>query len=153
MKMQEAIKQKQFINEYLKADINLYYTASRLLHDKNRLLKPFEISIQQFNILRILRGLQGRPASLRYISERMIDQMSNASRLVEKLRSKGMVERISCPNDRRQVEVSITQAGLDTIEHASKALEKSVEHLWESLKPTEAETINQLLDKLNVKIF
>ena len=147
--MQEAIKQNQFVSEYIKADINLYFTSARLLHEKNRLLKPFQLSIQQFNILRILRGLKGKSASLRYISERMIDQMSNASRLVEKLRVKGMVERVSCPEDRRQVEVSITQSGLETIAKASEALEKSVEAHWDVLQMHEAEHLNNLLDKLN----
>lgn len=149
MKLEAAIKQQAFKSEWLKADINLYYTAAHLNNRKNLVLKPFNLSIQQFNILRILRGQKGNPISMKEISNRMIDKMSNASRLVEKLRAKELVERKSCPNDRRAVEVVITGRGLETLEAASLALERGVMEYMKQLGDHEAKKLNDLLDQIN----
>ena len=93
MKIEEAIQQKSFSNEYQKVHINVLYTAAYLSQIASSALKPYKISWQQFNILRILRGLQPEPATVKLLTERMIDKMSNASRLVEKLKQKGYVEK------------------------------------------------------------
>lgn len=143
----EAIKQEKFKSEFIKADINVAYTFSYFSGKKNNALKKFGISLAQFNILRILRGLKGKPATVKLLTERMIDKMSNASRLVEKLKNKGLVERFSCPNDRRQVEIYITEKGLALIDDATKALEASLaeqQHITED----EARQLNGLLDKM-----
>lgn len=151
MTLETAIQQKTFTSELIKAEINLSYTASSLHNHKNLLLKPFNISIQQFNILRILRGQKGSPISMKEISDRMIDKMSNASRLVEKLRQKGLVERRECPNDRRAVDVIITDTGLQVLKDASHKLETGVESFLAGISSCEAKELNRLLDQINSK--
>jgi DNA-binding MarR family transcriptional regulator len=88
MKIEKAINQKAFKNPHQKAHINVLYTASWLSQQNAKVLKPFQISWQQFNILRILRGMAPQPATVKLLTERMIDKTSNASRLVEKLKRK-----------------------------------------------------------------
>ena len=143
----EAIYQKQFPNNQVKADINIVYTASWLTVDKTRVLRPHKISVQQFNILRILRGLHPQVASLRYLAERMIDQTSNASRLVDKLFLNGLVDRKECPNDRRQVEITITEKGLVVVEEASNDIQKNLKN-FANVTDEELELLNDILDKI-----
>lgn len=149
VRLEEAIKQKKFVNDHIHASINLYYTASQHLHYLNRILKPYQLSIQQFNILRILKGRKGEPISVKKLTDRMIDKMSNASRLVEKLRSKGLVERRACQNDRRQVEVLITSEGIEIVEKASILIEEGTMQYLSSLSGQDAKELNTLLDKIN----
>lgn len=143
----ELINQDQFKSEFLKADINLVYTTSYFTGQKNTVLKKYGITIQQFNILRILKGLKGSPASVKLLTERMIDKMSNASRLVEKLKNKDLVERKECCNDRRKVEIFITGKGIELINKATEALENDL-HKYKNLSEQEASTLNHLLDKM-----
>ncbi len=149
MKLEQAIKQERFQDEHVRAAVNLYYTSARLEHYENTLLKPFNLSLQQFNIMRILRGQQGKSISIKDIADRMIDQMSNASRLVEKLRAKELLERKVCPADRRRVEVVLTDKGSSLIEDASVALDQGIRAQLGRLRLEEAIQLNRLLDKLN----
>jgi len=151
MKIEDAIQQKQFISEFQKAHINVLYTASFLNQKTLKALKPFHISPQQFNILRILRGRHPEPASVKLLTEKMIDKTSNASRLVEKLRSKGFVAREASDDDRRKVDVQITKAGLELIERASVAIEQMIQNYGASITPEEAAVLNEMLDKLRGK--
>ena len=148
MRIEEAIQQKRFRSEYQKLVVNLLYSASWLQQFSNQLLKPYGISQEQFNILRILRGMHPEPATVKLLTERMIDKMSNASRLVEKLRVKGLVERHECPLDRRRVDVSITQKGLELIEKASLAMDTQGDAQMANLSTMEAAALNELLDKM-----
>lgn len=148
MNIEEAIQQKQFQTEYLKAHVNILYTASFLNQKTLQALKPFSISPQQFNILRILRGMHPRPASVKLLTEKMIDKMSNASRLVEKLRAKGLVEREACDNDRRRVDVVITPAGLELLERASNAIEQMIQGYGKFISTDDAAALNRVLDRL-----
>lgn len=148
MKIEEEIQQKKFSSVHQKMHINIQFTASWLSQLSLGLLKPYNLSIQQFNILRILRGLHPQPASVKLLTERMVDRMSNASRLVEKLRQKGLVERKPCPNDRRRVEVGITAQGLQVLEETSKVIEVEMVNLTQNLSADEAEQLSDLLDKL-----
>jgi DNA-binding MarR family transcriptional regulator len=148
MRIEEAIQQKRFRSEYQKLVVNLLYSASWLQQFSNQLLKPYGISQEQFNILRILRGMHPEPATVKLLTERMIDKMSNASRLVEKLRVKGLVERHECPLDRRRVDVLITQKGLDLIERTSQAVDVQGDAYMSGLTLEEAALLNSLLDKL-----
>lgn len=148
MRIEEAIQQKRFRSEYQKLVVNLLYSASWLQQFSNQLLKPYGISQEQFNILRILRGMHPEPATVKLLTERMIDKMSNASRLVEKLRVKGLVERHECPLDRRRVDVSITQKGLELIEKASLAMDTQGDAQMANLSTVEAAALNELLDKM-----
>lgn len=152
MKIEEAIQQKTFRDEYHKAHINVLYTASWIHQQSLRALKPFNISWQQFNILRILRGMHPQPATVKLLTQRMIDKMSNASRLVEKLKQKGLVERRSCVSDRRRVDVLITEAGLELLEQASQAMEAQLDPERWQLTQEEAAQLNELLDKMRYDI-
>ena len=148
MRIEDAIQQKVFSSEYQKVQINILYTASWLSQLSAQVLKPYNISWQQFNLLRILRGRYPEPATVKILMERMIDKMSNTSRLVEKLRQKGLVERKSSDDDRRQVEVTITPLGLEVLEEASDAMEKQLSTLMDRICEEEASQVNFILDKL-----
>lgn len=148
MKIEEAIQQKNFRDEFQKAHINVLYTASWMHQRSMQALKPFNISWQQFNILRILRGMHPEPASVKLLTERMIDKMSNASRLVEKLKQKGLVERRSCKADRRQVDVVITEKGLNLLALASDAMDDQMEGVRAKLSAQQAKELNELLDAM-----
>lgn len=150
MQIEEAIKQKKFKSEFVKADINLYFTSSYLVYHRNRALKKFGLSLQQFNILRILRGMKGKAATLKMIQERMIDKMSNASRLVEKLNQKSLVERHICANDRRKVDINITCKGLEVVEEASQVVDEETQKSFKGFSQKEAKTLNILLDKIRI---
>lgn len=148
MKIEEEIKQKKFKSVYHKAHINVLFTASWLSQNSAHLLKPYKISWQQFNILRILRGMHPEPATVKLLTGRMIDKMSNASRLVEKLKQKGYVERRVCPSDRRRVDIEITEKGLEVLEGISRVMEEGLHQKMNRLSAEEAEQLNCLLDKL-----
>ena len=111
MALEEDIKQEKFSSEYQKASINLLYTGSWLYNINAGYLKQFGVTPEQFNVLRILRGSFPKPMMLAEITERMIDKSSNCTRLVEKLRQKGLVDRETCESNRRQVDISITDKG------------------------------------------
>ena len=147
MEISKEIKQTKFKNEYQKMLINILFTSGWLSSKHTCNLKPYAISTQQFNILRILRGQHPKPATVNLLIDRMLDKNSNASRLVEKLRIKKLVERAVCPEDRRAVNVIITQKGLNLLEELDKkdsAIFKELKNVSEK----EATTINTLLDKL-----
>lgn len=149
MKLESAIKQETFPSERIKAGINLNYTVSQLSYHQNRALKPYGLSVQQFNILRILRGQKGCAVSIKELSSRMIDKMSNASRLVEKLRAKTMVERSICEDDRRSVNVFITHYGLEVLQEASDAIEQVLEGFMQHMPDAEIKRLNLILDLIN----
>ncbi len=149
MKIEEEIKQrKRFKNEFVKLDVNMMFTASWLGGLKSEILKPYKISWQQFNILRILKGRHPRPAAIKTLTERMIDRTSNTSRLVDKLTKKGLVSRTVNENDRRRMDVTITEKGLELIETCSKELEHTMTKKLSSLTEDEALKMNELLNKI-----
>jgi DNA-binding MarR family transcriptional regulator len=148
MKIEEAIQQKQFLNAYQKAHVNILYTAAALSQQTSLAIKPFHLTIQQFNILRILRGRHPEPMTIKDLTSRMLDKMSNASRLVDKLIEKGLVVRNTCPDDRRRVDVVISAIGLQVVARASEAVEQM--YLFDSQFLTEEEALllSDLLDKI-----
>ncbi|MBY0427157.1 MAG: MarR family transcriptional regulator [Cytophagales bacterium] len=147
MKLEDEIKQKKFANEYQKLAINIQYTSSWLYLKNVHALKPYDISPEQFNVLRILRGQYPNPSSILLIIERMLDKSSNASRIVEKLRVKGLVERKECLTDRRLVDVVITDKGLELLKALDIEVQKWLDYL--SVIPLEdAEKMNDWLDKI-----
>ena len=147
MKLEQEISQTTFSNNRHKAIVNLIFTYNWVYEKHSELLKPHGVTIQQFNLLRILRGQYPNPATVKLIKERMLDKMSDASRLVEKLRIKGMVDRNICPNDRRNVDVIITEKGLKLLDVIDKK-QKDFNRLLLSLKSSEIDQLNLLLDKL-----
>lgn len=147
MKIDKAIK-SSFTSEYHKAHINVLYSASWMSQSSTKLLKPYKISWQQFNILRILRGMHPEPATVKLLTNRMIDKMSNASRLVDKLMKKEYVERQTCTKDRRRVNIAITPLGLDVLAKASSEMEANIEKSMSSITEEEAKELNRILDKM-----
>jgi DNA-binding MarR family transcriptional regulator len=147
MKLEQEISQKNFRNNHHKAIVNLIFTYNWLYERHSNLLKPYGVTIQQFNLLRILRGQYPNPTTVKLIKERMLDKMSDASRLVEKLRAKEMVDRNICPKDRRTVDVIITEKGLKLLEEIDKK-EKDFNQLLSNLESGEIDQLNVLLDKL-----
>ena len=110
-------------------------------------LKPYDMSEQQFNVLRILRGQNGKPANLSTINERMVTKMSNTTRLVDKLIVKGFVDRSVCLQNRRKVEITITDHGLKTLSKLDKIMEETESFVLQNFSSKELQTLNQLLDK------
>ena len=147
VKIEEAIQQKQFKDPFNKAVVNLLYTNSYLVTSQNALFKPYGISPEQYNVLRILRGQSGVPTTVSSIQDRMLNKMSNASRLVEKLKVKGLVKRSECPNDRRQVDVLITEEGLKVLAELQVKVEEGNKD-FVNLTLEEVNLLNDLLDKL-----
>ncbi len=147
MKIEDEIKQDHFPSALNKAILNILLTADPISSATNTTLKPFRMSKAQYNVLRILRGQYPKPSPLQRISERMISQSSNATRLVEKLRTRGLVERNSCAANRRKVDILITQQGMDLLDAIAPHLE--ADGHWEGhITEEEAEALNRILDKL-----
>jgi DNA-binding MarR family transcriptional regulator len=146
MALEEDIKQKKFKNEHQKMMVNILFTANWINYAQAKLMKGFGITPQQFNILRILKGQLPEAASVNLLIDRMLDKMSNASRLVEKLRLKGYVERKQSDKDRRQVDVIITSVGLEIVEKITKELEQFEKAFMNTISELEAKEINRILD-------
>lgn len=148
MKIEDEIKQSvKFASEYQKIAVNILYTASWINAHHSHILKGYGVTPQQFNLLRILRGQHPRPATVNLLIERMLDKSSNASRLVDRLSQKGLVERCANEADKRSVNVIITEKGLgllSKIDTESDLLEKNLH----TLTSAEAQELNRLLDKL-----
>ncbi len=147
MKIEQVIKQERFESEYQKLAVNMMYTASLLSVHQQRFFRDFDLTVQQYNVLRILRGQKNQAIGVNSIGERMIDQTSNASRLVEKLRQKELVQRETCPNDRRQVEVTITAKGLKILSQIDSQM-PGLFDAFTAISVEEAAQLNSLLDKL-----
>ncbi|MDP4117188.1 MAG: MarR family transcriptional regulator [Bacteroidota bacterium] len=147
MKIEDEIKQVRFKDSHQKAVINILYTSNWLMENQAKLLKPFGITPQQFNVLRILRGQSPNPATIKLIKERMLDKMSDASRIVEKLRIKGLVERDICPTNRRNVDVKITEKGLKLLSDLDE-YNPELHKLMNNLNSQEIDHLNSILDKL-----
>lgn len=147
MSIETDIKQKKFRSPFQKLALNLMYTTKWLEYKQLESFKEYDITPQQYNVLRILRGQQGNPIKVSDITERMLDKSSNTSRLVDKLLAKNLAKRTSCESDRRAVDVVITEEGLALL----KVLDPFIEE-WENrfniISEEEAEQISALLDKL-----
>ncbi|QCR23236.1 MarR family winged helix-turn-helix transcriptional regulator [Pontibacter sp. SGAir0037] len=146
MKIEEEIQQRTFKSEHQKAYINVLYTSNWLQLAQAGAFKPFGITLPQYNILRILRGQYPKPATVSLLIERMLDKTSNASRIVDKLEAKGLVTRKQCPQDRRTVDVLITEKGLSLLQEMDPLDGGSKTGLM-NLSEEEAIELNRLLDK------
>jgi len=147
MGISEDIQQKTFKSPFAKAIINILYTSAWIGQKHMSVFRPKGLTTPQYNVLRILRGQHPEPATVNLIIDRMIDKSSNASRIVDKLESKGLVERKQCKSDRRAVDVVITPAGLKLLEDLDQEME-SMDQLMNGLTEEEAAQLNDLLDKL-----
>ncbi|MGQ9805055.1 MAG: MarR family winged helix-turn-helix transcriptional regulator [Chlorobiales bacterium] len=147
MRLEDEIKQtKPFQDEFQKAEVNLIYTYHWLQRHAIERLKGTDLTLQQYNILRILRGQYPNPATIMLLKERMLDRECDASRLVDRLVQKSLVSRTLCANDRRKVDVLITQKGLDVLKMIDQRESFLKRH--GTLSEPELQTLNALLDKL-----
>jgi len=146
MGIAEEIKQEKFASEFSKAVINIIYTNSWLHQKQLELFKEYGLTTPQFNILRILRGQFPKPSTVNLLIDRMLDKSSNASRIVDRLEQKGLVTRKQCKDDRRAVDVYISEDGLKLLQELDSKLVTFEEDL-RNLNEEEAKTLNELLDK------
>ncbi len=127
--------------------IHLTLVYNKLNELATNALKPFDVSLQQFNVLRILRGQQGKPANLSTLNDRMVTKMSNTTRLVDKLLAKGYVVRNVCPSNRRKVEILITEKGTEALSQMDKAVAEAESIMVQQFTKEDLEQLNILLDK------
>lgn len=147
MNVEEVIKTDRKIPAKSRSIIHIILVHNKLNDVLTRALRPFEVSLQQFNVLRILRGRKGVPANLSTLNERMVSKMSNTTRLVDKLIQKGYVERNVCESNRRKVEITITTEGEKALLEMSKTVKNAEAKLLKNFNSKELEQLNILLDK------
>jgi DNA-binding MarR family transcriptional regulator len=146
MSLEKDIQQSKFRSEYHKMTVNLIYTHNWLMEQSRKFFEKADLTPQQFNILRILRGA-GKPLSTLQIRQRMLDKMSDTSRIVDRLLKKDLVKKVVCKTDRRLVDVTIADKGLallDSLDHYNDEMDAQLHGLSED----EAKTLNHLMDKL-----
>ena len=147
MGIDKDINQVKFRNEYQKASINLIYTFGWMTGKSKAILAAEDITSQQFNILRILRGSYPQPLSTLQIRERMLDKMSDSSRIVDRLITKGLVKKGSCKEDRRLVDIMISEKGKKLLERLD-ARQDDMDNIIGNLTKKEAALLSDLLDKI-----
>jgi DNA-binding MarR family transcriptional regulator len=147
MTIEEIIKSTVELSVEKKIILNIMYTLNVIQDNFNDILKPHDLSSEQYNVLRILRGQKGIPANMFLIQERMVAKNSNTTRLIDKLLLKQLVTRNVCEFNRRKIEIDITQAGLDLLKKLDPLIIQHENNLSENLTITEKETLNQLLEK------
>ena len=147
MKIEEVIKSTVPLDIAKKVILNFTYTQIVIGDKFHEILKPFDISREQYNVLRILRGQKGHPANMCVIQERMLAKNSNTTRLIDKLLLKKYVTREVCPDNRRKIEVLITQKGLDILRELDPIVLEHEQLFANNLTNTELEQLNFLLEK------
>ncbi|MDI5897235.1 MarR family transcriptional regulator [Flavobacterium sp. LB2P84] len=147
MKIEDEIKSTVALDISKKITLNILYTQNVITDNFNEILKPYEISGEQYNVLRILRGQKGNPANMCLIQERMLARTSNTTRLVDKLLLKKFVTRNVCPENRRKIEVQITQKGLDILTELDPKVIEHEQLFSKKLNTEELEQLNHLLEK------
>lgn len=146
MSIEKEIHMRKFRNEYQKAMVNLIYTSNWMNERVKTIFEQFDITGQQFNILRILRGA-GEPLSTLQIRQRMLDKMSDTSRIVDRLVIKELVKKVVCRTDKRMVDITITEKGLKLLEEMD-IHQDAIDGVLHNLSESEAKTFNGLLDKI-----
>ena len=130
--------------------ISILETNCKVLEILGQALKPYEISLQQFNVLRILRGPQGVPANLSTVQERMVNRMSNTTRIIAKLIDKNFVQRNICEKNRRKIELFITDEGMSLLKVVDPVVDKAEKQITQALRSDEQENLFELLRKINL---
>lgn len=148
MPIETDIKQAVFRTPFHRALVNVIYTGNWIGDHQMRMLKPFKLTLQQYNVLRILRGQHPNPVKVSDITERMLDKMSNASRLVDKLLAKHLVQRSECPTDRRAVDIIITDAGLELLKKLDTIQDAWTAQIHQNMSEEEAVQLSRLLDRV-----
>ena len=147
MSLEKDIQQAKFRNAHQKAAINIIYTLSWMREKTNAIFEAEDITPQQFNILRILRGSFPEPLSTLQIRERMLEKMSDTSRIVDRLIAKGLVKKLTCKNDRRLVDVIISDKGKKLLERLD-AKQDEIDGVLGNLSEKDANMLSDLLDKI-----
>jgi DNA-binding MarR family transcriptional regulator len=145
MRIEDEIKQDKFKSNNNKLLVNIIFTGNWINQLTSRFLRKYGLTPQQYNILRILRGQKPNPSTIMLLQDRMLDRLSNASRLVDKLKGKGLVDRKINGEDRRRVDVTITKKGMDLLASIEKT---NFEDKFANLTEAEADKVNSLLDKM-----
>ncbi|MGM0635644.1 MAG: MarR family winged helix-turn-helix transcriptional regulator [Bacteroidota bacterium] len=148
MEIEKHIQTKAILPEHKRVLLNILFTGNWLNDEITEVLKPFDISTQQFNVLRILKGQKGKPANLSTIQERMIAKNSNTTRLVDKLIKKDLATKVPCKTNKRKVEISITEKGMEFLDQVNHSVDLKERQLTENLNLQELESLNQLLNQL-----
>jgi DNA-binding MarR family transcriptional regulator len=147
MKIEEVIKSNVALDDTKKVQLNLMYAQNVIADKLNELLKPYDVSPEQYNVLRILRGQKGSPVNMRDIQERMLARNSNTTRLIDKLLVKKHVTRGICPVNRRKMEILITAKGLSLLEELDAKVTTYEQTFASNLTTNELQHLNQLLEK------
>lgn len=147
LSLEEQIKNKPFNNEQLKANINILYTANWLYNKMSAILKPYNLTHEQFNILRILRGSHPRSMCQKDVLSRMIAPQSNITALMKKLVAKGLVVIVKSTSDKREYVINISEQGLELLEKMDTELKPEMLKV-NTLSVSEAFHLNSLLDKI-----
>jgi DNA-binding MarR family transcriptional regulator len=147
MKLEDEIHQKTFKSPQQKLAINILFTSNWLNSKYEHIFKGLDLTHQQYNVLRILRGQNPKPCSLKYIKERMLDKMSDTSRILDKLVSKGYASREVCPDDRRSINASISEKGLALLKKLD-FIDDITGDIFKNLPANKIEKLNELLDNL-----
>ncbi|MEM7511562.1 MAG: MarR family transcriptional regulator [Bacteroidota bacterium] len=145
--LEEEIQQYEFRSEYQRAALNLMLTHNWFKTVMQQLLKPFGVTMQQYNVLRILRGMNPKPITTAEIRDRMLDKMSDSSRIVIRLYDKGLVEKKVNKSDKRLVDVTISTKGLKLLEEMD-VFERKMDYEFQGLTKEESIQFNQLCEKL-----
>ena len=135
MNVEEIIKTEKEIPLKSRTISHFMLANNKINEAIANVLKPFDVSLQQFNVLRILRGQKGKPANLSTLNERMVTKMSNTTRLVDKLLLKGYVDREICESNRRKIEITITPEGSETLKRMDEAMKKAEDEILKKLSP------------------
>lgn len=147
MNVEQVIKTEKKIPLKSRTIIHFMLVNNKIVEVIAQALKPHDVSLQQFNVLRILRGQNDKPANLSTLNERMVSKMSNTTRLVDKLILKGFVKRQICPSNRRKVEISITEKGKKALKKMDNAMDTAETRILENLAKSELEQLNTLFNK------
>ncbi len=147
MNVEQIIKTEKQIPIESRTIIHLKLVCNKIDELMAHALKPFDVSTQQFNVLRILRGQNNKPANLSTLNERMVTKMSNTTRLVDKLLIKGYVDRIICESNRRKVEISITDKGSTILKEMDLAVKNAEKSVLQNITVEELNELNYLLNK------
>ncbi|HET8737274.1 MAG TPA: MarR family transcriptional regulator [Pricia sp.] len=147
MNVEQVIKTDKKIPLKSRTIIHFKLVDTKINETVTNTLKPYGVSLQQFNVLRILRGQNGKPANLSTLNERMVTKMSNTTRLVDKLLAKGYVHRKLCPSNRRKIEIRITDEGMAELAEMDKAMKAAEDEILARFSDKELEQLNILFDK------
>ena len=152
MSLEKEIHQKEFKNDYQRAIINIIYTHNCLVDKMSMVFEEFDLTLQQYNVLRILKGQYPKACSINLIKERMMNKMSDASRIAERLQQKGLIARSTCNHDKRATDVNITIKGLQLLEKMEHRVDQ-FEVFLHNLTASEVRQLNTLLDKSRMPVL